>query len=76
MMLESLNLLQDKANLNLFMQNDTHEQLNVIESKVDKMLYKQKQFHKAQFERDPIPNTLITGILADPKLKETYGLTW
>jgi len=76
MMLESLNLLQDKANLNLFMQNDTHEQLNVIDSKVDKMLYKQKQFHKDQFERYYIPNTLITAIIADPKLKETYGLTW
>ena len=75
-MLESLNLLQDKANLNIFMQNDTDDQLNVIDSKVDKLLYKQKQFHKAQLERDSIPNNLITYIIANPTPKETHGLTW
>ena len=58
------------------MQNDTDEQLNIIDSKVDKLLYKQKQFHKAQLERDSIPNNLSTAIIADPTRKETHGLTW
>ena len=76
MIVKSLNLLQAKVDLNLFMQNDTDEQLNVRDSKVDKKLSKQKHFHKALLERDPIPKSLITYISAHSKPKGSLRLTW